>query len=204
MTTAADSNVRPGRRSPAATARGARRFALARLLLQLFPPLQLYRKLFLLLAVPLMPACIIPFGPEFKDPDGVANSPPFVVSVFPAPGTKVVSSADTFTFRVTAADNDATDPLWVKWATEYPPYTTNTKPQAKKPLQRLGPGTFKEDAFPVGCMYLASSVTIHQIMVAISDGEFVEDDPQILEKVPAGAHTIILNWTWEKSCLATQ
>src|SRR4051812_231870 len=115
---AADTNVRPTLRLPAATARGARRSVLARLLLlllDLFGPLQLYRKLLLFLAVPLMPACIIPVGPEFKDPDDAPNAPPFVVSISPASGMKVVGSATgKDIFRITASDSDATDPLYVK------------------------------------------------------------------------------------------
>ena len=66
----ADTNVRPRRQAPVVTARGVRGSGLARLLLQLLELLQLDRKLFLLLAASLTPACIIPVGPNWQDPPG--------------------------------------------------------------------------------------------------------------------------------------
>ena len=86
---AADKNVRPRRQVPAVTARGARRSGLARLLLQLLELLQLDRKLLLLFAASLMPACIIPVGPNWQDPAGELSVPPHFVDSDPFEGAAI-------------------------------------------------------------------------------------------------------------------
>src|SRR6188768_803163 len=108
---AADNNVRPWRQVPASTSRRARRSGLARLLLQLLELLQLDRKLLLLLAASLMPACIIPVGPDWQDPPGEKNLPPKIVRTEPPfIGPPVVDGK--FTVFVTAPNGDA---LFFKW-----------------------------------------------------------------------------------------
>ena len=104
--TAADTNVRPAWRGNATTARRTGGSLLACLLLYFRKHLtKLDRKpLLLLLAASLTPACIIPVGPEFQDPPGVANSPPYAISPDPPAGT--VTANPTVVFSVTPVDAD--------------------------------------------------------------------------------------------------
>src|SRR5262245_26964244 len=83
--TVADTNVRPAWRPPATSAHGARPFRLARLVLE-FLLQKLDRKAALLsslLAASLMPACVIPVGPDWQDPIGVPNAPPEILDPDP-------------------------------------------------------------------------------------------------------------------------
>src|SRR6188474_351776 len=117
--TVADINVRPGWRSPAASARGTRRWGLARLLLKQLG--RLLRKLdltfLLLLAVAPTPACIIPVGPDWRDPYGAPNAPPQIFVLSPAPDTVAVTATPTnpFVFRIVVTDVNVTDSLEIKW-----------------------------------------------------------------------------------------
>jgi hypothetical protein len=108
--TAPDIDVRPWCRPTPAKAGGAGHFALARLLLHVVQTLrQLDRKLLLLFATSLLPACIIPVGPEFQDPPGVANSPPQILDPNPFYGNEVTAppTGAPFTFTVTDLNGDA-------------------------------------------------------------------------------------------------
>src|SRR3954465_8419769 len=120
MTTVPDSNVRPPRRAAGESTRAAGRSLLARLLLFVAGHIsKLDRKLLLLLVASPMSACIIPAGPEFQDPPGVPDSPPYLVSESPDEGTVVVSANATFV--VTPGDFNVGDTIYVRWITEFPP-----------------------------------------------------------------------------------
>jgi len=112
--TVADTNVRPAWRSPAVSARGTRRFGLARLLLKDFG--RLLRKLDLtflvLLAVAPTPACIIPVGPDWRDPFGAPNAEPQILNPDPFPGSEVTGmTGDPRTFTVFVTDPNIEDTL---------------------------------------------------------------------------------------------
>src|SRR5436190_13153829 len=121
MTTIPDSNVRPARGVASEGARAAVRSVLARLLLFVLEQVsKLDRNLLLLLVASPMAACIIPAGPEFQDPAGAPDSPPYLWTESPDEGTTVVSG--TPTFSVTPGDPNVTDKIFVKWITEFPPF----------------------------------------------------------------------------------
>src|SRR3954470_19920657 len=126
MTTVPDSNVRPPRRAAGENTRAAGRSLLARLLLFVRDHIsKLDRKLLLLLVASPMSACIIPAGPEFQDPPGVPDSPPFRWTESPPVGTTVVSA--TPTFSVTPGDYNLDDPIYVKWIIDFPPLDNVTR-----------------------------------------------------------------------------
>ena len=79
--TVADIDVGAARPGGGASTRGRRLLPLARLVLQSA------RELCFLLVVLPMSACIIPVGPEFRDPDGVPPSHAFIVSTIPLRGS---------------------------------------------------------------------------------------------------------------------
>lgn len=195
---AADTNVRPRRQAPAVTARGARHSALARLLLLLLELIQLDRKLLLLFAASLMPACIIPVGPNWQDPPGERNHTPELVSFMPPVGMRVTTSQAEF--RVLVSDPDG-DLMFAKWFADFPPFMQGISfIDSQKPID-ASPGTPGESTFTPTCPdKLSPSRTTHQILVAISDRRFLEvdgADPLMTEDGPA---QIQLAWTLERAC----
>jgi hypothetical protein len=196
-TAAADTNVRLGRRLAVATTRGMRRLVLARLLLQVLRPIQLDRKLLLLL-VPLMPACIIPAGPEFQDPEGVANSPPEMIAVTPMIGSAVISDM----FSITVGDANG-DQLHVRWMADYPG-TSFRWYQMDDPSSVAPAGQPRTDRFDLKatCDSLDPSLTSHTIMVVVGDRPFVDgsdDKTQVVE----GGKRVVAFWIWNVTCNRT-
>lgn len=204
MTTVPDSNVRPPRRAAGERTRAAGRSVLARLLLFVRDQIsKLDRKLLLLLLASPMSACIIPAGPEFQDPPGGPNSPPFLLfAASPPEGTTVVDA--TPTFSVTPTDLDVGDDIWIKWITEYPPYSGSTK--AQEPPRHITPNADGSqlhipDVFSPSCIQLNAALPTHKVMAAISDREFIQsDDPADLLTTKSDLPPIEVVWTWQKSC----
>jgi hypothetical protein len=193
---AADTNVRPTRRVPAATAHGARRSVLARLLLlQLFRPLQLYRKLFFLLAISLMPSCIIPVGPEFQDPDGTPNAAPRISDPDPGFGEEV-TALDQWTFQLTIGDPNAVDHLYVKWIADYPPLNDLTRSSTPTPYAPPGDGKPIQQPidFAIACNDLNHSSSRHRIMAVVADRPFVNTVPGNLLVVEPPGQFAVATW----------
>src|SRR3954469_22246342 len=127
MTTVPDINVRPPRRAAGQSTRAAGRSVLARLLLFVRDHIaKLDRKLLLLLVASPMAACIIPAGPEFQDPAGVPDSPPFLLGESPDEGGTITKDPPVFT--VTPSDVNVRDDLFLLWLTEYPPESSFVSP----------------------------------------------------------------------------
>src|SRR4051812_24199621 len=202
MTTVPDSNVRSPRRAAGESTRAAGCSVLARLLLFVLDHIsKLDRKLLLLLVASPMSACIIPAGPEFQDPPGGPNSPPYLWMVSPDEGTTVVSA--TATFSVTPGDNDLGDPLFVKWITDFPPSISTT---VDLPVVMRGPSTngnpIREVAvFSPNCTQVGKVSSTHHIAAAISDRPF---DGQGLLTTTGTIPPRLVIWTWERNCPATQ
>ena len=196
---AADKNVRPRRQTPAVTARGARRSGLARLLLPLLELLQLDRKLFLLFAASLMPACIIPVGPNWQDPPGAANAPPTIISEMPEVGSR----GTTDTFRIVLSDPEGDD-LFAKWFADFPPFipgTSYVSPEVM--LMKAGPGMPVPAETTFQCVQILSSQPTHRIMLAIHDRHFAEDDGIDPLATMDGRSPIKLVWFLDKVCSAS-
>jgi hypothetical protein len=200
---AADNNVRPKRQASAVTARRARPSVLARLLLSLLKPLQLDRKLLPLFVASLMPACIIPVGPEWQDPPGRRNSPPTVLSAFPMEGSTVVGLTDGNMFRVTPTDSDVGDNVFVRWLTEFPGFMQGTTMivQTDHILPGADGTALQEVSLIVTCLQLSANRTTHQIYAAVSDSAFVSsDNPADVLKTKSGVAPQPVVWTLEKAC----
>jgi len=196
--TVADTNVRPAWRSPARIARGTRRFGLARLLLNQFG--RLLRKLdltfLLLLVVLLTPACVIPVGPEWRDPYGTPNAPPQILVLNPEPDTVEVSATPSvpFSFRIIVTDVNVTDPLEIKWFIDGDdtPHQTPHTPANGTQQRVLSEKT-------VNCGDIDDkSLTSHLVKAVVADREFVEgSNPPVVSK--SGLSTDI-KWILNMTC----
>jgi hypothetical protein len=187
--TAADIHVRPARPSRGASTRGRRVSPLARLLLRSA------RELCLLVLLP-MSACIIPVGPDFRDPDGVPNSPPFIISATPTQGSNVPEGT---LFTVTASDNDVGDHLYFRWVMDFPPLVPSTRFQADE-IQPAADGTraIQPKSFTFECFNMTSP-SPHRVMVIVSDRPFLSNSANP-GAVPANVHPAIVSWVWEADC----
>jgi hypothetical protein len=201
VTTVPDSNVRLARRGVAGSARAAGRSALARLLLFVLDHVsKLDRRLLLLLVASPMSACIIPAGPEFQDPAGVPDSPPFLLAQSPEVGSTTTKDAPEFTVK--PSDINVGDDLFILWLTEYPPFTSGSSFVSTPvviPHSQDGTPLAKSESFRPTCYQVNRAVSTHQIMAAISDSPFLPDK---LLATESGMQPIPLVWTWVKNCTA--
>lgn len=140
-----------------------------------------------------MSACIIPAGPEFQDPAGVPDSPPFLWMASPAENTTVVSA--TPTFSVTAGDYNLGDWIYIKWISEFPPFvelqTDKIPPPAdSNPIR--DPKTLSPSCFQVN-----RDASTHRLTAAISDHPF---DGQGLLTTSSFVPPRLVSWIWEWNC----
>lgn len=89
----------------------------------------------------LLPACVLPVGPDFQDPPTVPNYPPYFVAVGPNTpffsSTVAISDSGT-TFEVIVADPNAGDTLSVRWVSDYPIYTARrTNPIQEQDMKQV-------------------------------------------------------------------
>jgi hypothetical protein len=185
--TAADTDVPGGRGLAPARPQGA---PLPRLACLLLDPVHKLSLLVLLLS---MPACIIPIGPEFRDPPGNPNAKPFFWSTDPPIGSVSTSGL----FAVTPSDDNVEDHLFVRWIADYPPFEEETTrhhfveimPRDDgRPLRQRVENTFE-------CSALRRLPT-HQIMAIVSDRPYLPNS-QELEKTLPGGDIVVAAWTWD-------
>jgi len=162
---------------------------------------KLDRKLLLLLVASPMSACIIPAGPEFQDPPGEPDSPPFLWAALPDEGTTVVSA--TAMFSVTPGDYNLGDTLFVKWISDFPPFVgNNVTRQQETDVLPPSPGNPIRDAatFLPNCFQVNTASSTHRITAAISDRGF---DGRGLLTTPSVVPPRLVIWTWERNCMGT-
>jgi hypothetical protein len=195
--TVADTNVRPAWRSPATSARGTRRWGLARLLLK--PLGRLLRKLDLtflvLLAVAPTPACIIPVGPDWRDPFGTPNAPPQILDPFPELGPPVtVMLPYQQMFRIFVTDVNG-DNLEIKWFVD-----GFDRPNSKPLVDQNGIPQRTLCEKTVTCADIApelKGLPSHLVRAAVADERFDINDPL---KVTKGGLSVEVFWTLIMAC----
>ena len=192
--TAADIHVGAARPRCGASSDGGRGLTLARLLLRSARELCV-----LLLALP-MSACIIPVGPDFRDPDGVANTPPFIISASPIEGT----STPTALFEITPSDVNVRDTLFLRWVIDYPPVEGGTRIAQSDVVQPSQDGSqlTQRKSWTFSCFNVRTPAP-HRVGVFVSDREFLDEqtNPGAVED---DAHPTFVSWTWEQNCLLDQ
>lgn len=93
--------------------------------------LQFRRRLIVLGAFLLSTAtsCVVPIGPDFKDPPASAkpdpNPPNFTMAMPAFESTVTLDSNTTSDFSVSVVDING-DKIWLRWVINYPPYTAGS------------------------------------------------------------------------------
>jgi hypothetical protein len=155
----------------------------------------------LLTLVSSMSACVVPVAPNFQDPLGEPNVPPYIANAMPAVGSFVPN--DTGAFAVTVTDQNG-DTLSYRWVIDYPPYSvSNTRPQA------IGTVTVAANAGQQSNPLMLSSpcdlnpaptVAVHQLEFILADRDFDTADPKVLDALLPGSVGFVVRANWTFSC----
>jgi len=194
--TAPDIDVRPWRRPTPAKAGVAGRFALARLLLRVLGQLrQLDRKLLLLFATSLLPACIIPVGPEFQDPPGVAISPPQILTPSPDWGgetTGTSAAGALFSFSVTDLNSDD---LYIRWIVGIHKVESDRHQVSGDDANRM-----VDKIVTCQDMNLEDkAVSRHVVKGVVADRDYINTGDDLLAVEPPGLYNLV-TWTLNMTC----
>ena len=191
-----DNDVRAAEAHPRRGRRATRLPKLARSLLSL----KVVPVVLLTLVSP-MSACVVPVAPNFQDPLGEPNVPPYIANAMPAVGSFVPNNTGAFT--VTVTDQNVGDPLSYRWVIDYPPFSiSNTRPQAIQtiPLSANGTQQFNPESLPSPCDLNPAAISIHQLEFILADRAFDTTDTKVLDALPPGSDGFVVRANWTFSC----
>lgn len=124
--------------------------------------------------------CVVPVAPSFEDPPASPNFPPVISDSDPHLGSIVPHG---LALNVTVTDANVRDTLYVRWVSDYPLATadsrvlTDVKTVAPSPD---GKQHFTVLSYQTDCAALAPGLTTHRIEVIVSDRPLKKpDDPSI-------------------------
>jgi hypothetical protein len=156
-----------------------------------------------------MSACVLPIAPEFQDPPAAANYAPFFQDSFPPLGSRVTAAPDKTTmFGLTISDPNLGDDLHVRFISDYPPFTSNTRvlePDLVIPHLAGGMPLSQSVSEIIGCKRSAlSNLPSHQIMAIVADRGFLESPPAPaatdLGLLPSGGLKAVAVWILDQEC----
>lgn len=159
------------------------------------------------LLLALGPGCIVPVGPEWRDPLAAKNIAPRIVSSRPLTGSVVYATGENATaFNVRVTDDNVGDTIYLRLLADYPPFDYEITRMVVR-LLKIPP---RADGLPVNldvplevppCSQnvLAPGLPTHQIYVVAADRPFVDavDDPVQVEE---GGLSIDGSWTLDLDC----
>ena len=157
----------------------------------------------LLASVASMSACVVPVAPNFQDPVGEPNVPPYIVSATPFSIGSFVSNP-TQDFQVTVTDQNVGDTLAYQWVIDYPPYNSSThpltfahiQPSADRSQQRVTVGLGKS---PCG-FNPVQTLAVHQLEFILADREFDQSNSMVLDALPPESDGFVVRANWTFSC----
>jgi hypothetical protein len=156
-----------------------------------------------------MSACVLPIAPEFQDPPAAANYAPFFQDSDPPIGTRVTAAPDkltTFTLRI--SDPNLGDNLHVRFISDFPPFTSNTRvlqPDLLIPHHADGTPLSEPVSQIIGCQRSTlSTLPSHQIMAIVADRGFLDSPPPPatpdLGLLPSGGLKAVAVWILDQEC----
>jgi hypothetical protein len=163
-----------------------------------FHPLAL---LTLLLAIS---GCVVPVGPEWTDPE--RNQPPTISYANPQIGSVLdfgTGGNAAMGLEVGLADQNTRDILNVRWIIDYPPYVDGQShpalPQALPGGDQILRPTIR---YAPNCSDQAISrdFSNHRLLLAVSDRSFIDNDPQVLDRVQDGNYRVEASWDFTLAC----
>lgn len=120
--------------------------------------------------------CVIPVGPDFRDPDRSINVPPYFTGSDPFFETAVTAPQ---TFTVKLKDPNPLDKLYVRWVSDYPLYSqASSRLLETKDGVTLGDGdtSVVYGPIPADCHDFSSpgQTANHRLVVIVADRPFKE------------------------------
>ncbi len=156
----------------------------------------------LLALVSSISACVVPVAPNFQDPPGEPNVPPFIVSALPGFGLFVANASQDF--QVTVTDQNVDDTLAYRWVIDYPPYSASTRPQAIAHIQPSATGSQQTVSVSLGsspcALNPAPTLAVHQLEFILADREFDQSNVMVLDALPPSSDGFVVRANWTFSC----
>ena len=159
----------------------------------------------LLLVLACLPACVVPVGPKWSDPQ--SNYPPTLHSATPPVGSILGFDPDggTALVQVVLADQNTKDKLYTRFIIDYPPFAEGASHIF---WQTILPGGNQIDrpaiTFAPNCSddQIARGFTNHRLLLAASDQPFASDDPvqSAPDAVPNGNFLVEATWSFDLDC----
>ena len=156
-----------------------------------------------------MSACVLPIAPEFQDPPAAANYAPFFQFADPPLGMRITAAPDKLTtFTLQISDPNLGDNLHVRFISDFPPFTSNTRVlQADLLIPHHVDGTPLSEQVSqiIGCQRSTlSTLPSHQIIAIVSDRGFMDSPgpPAVpdLGLVPTGGLKAVAVWILDQEC----
>ncbi len=200
-----DRNVRVAGATGPAARRPARRWGLARLLLE--SNRTVATAVLAALFSPML-ACVIPAAPDFQDPISSPNVAPWLHDPYPAFGQIVsvppmeANSQQGYPISVSVTDLNAADVLHARWIINYPLYQgANTYILSEQTLTRLSPTEARAE-FKVQCVGgWTSNPAPQQLELVVADGPFAYPvDARNPDVVAGDTRKSYANWTLIMPC----
>ena len=135
----------------------------------------------LLWAIVANAGCVIPLAPEFEDPPPRINYAPEIESAIPALWSTATAAPDAeVEFSVTLFDPNLEDTLYVRWLSDYPPRTGDTRFLSERSVPPAADGRAQRSTvmYAPKCMVdsIARGLKSHRIVVLVADRPFTDPD----------------------------
>jgi hypothetical protein len=148
----------------------------------------------------LLAGCILPISPQFEDSPADPNFAPELVTARPAQGSIVtILPSSPQTFEITVKDPNPGDTLFVRWISDYPPYSVSSGIYGADVM--LAPptnGQPRTASVDVACLSSLSRDRLHPLTVLVADRKFPNDSSATREAqltaIPDDARKIEVNW----------
>jgi len=130
--------------------------------------------------VPFAVACVLPVSPSFEDPPASPNFAPTLVDSDPPAGSIVQPG---LTLQVTITDANPRDTLYVRWVSDYPLATADSR--VLTDVRTFAPSSdgkvhATRVTYQTDCAALAPGLTVHRIEVIVADRPLKKpDDPSL-------------------------
>jgi hypothetical protein len=147
-----------------------------------------------------MSACVVPAAPNFHDPVGAPNVPPYIVTATPPVGT-FIPSTTMIPPQVTVTDQNVGDTLDYQWVIDYPPFDGNTHPADSGQVLPSANGIQQSHSVVLTrapCGYNPTqSIAVHRLQFILTDGQFDTSNSAVLDALmDSDGFVVRANWTF--------
>lgn len=156
----------------------------------------------LLTLISSMSACVVPVAPNFHDPVGAPNVPPYIEGAIPDIGSLVSPGGQV---QVTVTDQNVGDTLYYQWVLDYPPLNPSiTRKQGVFPILPSADGTqlhVSKTFSPCGDLIPAPTIAVHLLEFILADRLLDKTNQVVLDALlPGETDGFVVRANWTFSC----